>query len=640
MRYLSHALIVGVLVCTQACPASNESHRRGVPAVGNAVADYTAIDCHGARHRLSELSAHKIVVLAFIGVDCPLAKLYAPRLASLAKSYESKGVAFVGVDSNRQDAISRIAVFARQSNLDFPILKDLQQRIADSVGATRTPEVVVLDGSRRIRYRGRIDDQYGFNPTNRAADYHRIRPMYNDLETAIGQLLANQSVSRPETEATGCLIGRDRQPIPHSDVTYAKDIAPLLNRKCVVCHRSGQIGPFPLTDYEEAAGWADMIAEVTESNRMPPWHADSKYGKFANDARLSTGEKTLFAKWAEAGAPRGDLNDLPSHPHFADGWLISKPDAVYYMSEQSFAVKATGVVEYQNFVVDPDWREDRWLAAVEPRPGNPSVVHHILVFVIPPGGSAPTLRSDDLFVGCYTPGVRPVPLPEGLAFRGPAGSKLFFEIHYTPNGVAQSDRSCVGIKYADPHAVRREVTVCSAFNTRFEIPPGAPDYEVRSQYVFNQDSLLLTLMPHMHLRGKRFLYEMTFPDGKRETLLSVPNYDFGWQTYYRLAEPRLIPKGSVLNCVAHYDNSEENLNNPDPKAYVRWGNQTYDEMMHGLFEIAPAQEGVFREPLLFAFHQVPFSSNQILAVVLTTINVAILGVLGFRMLRTRKSRSR
>jgi hypothetical protein len=387
-----------------------------------------------------------------------------------------------------------------------------------------------------------------------------------------------------------------------------------------------------------------MISEVTELNRMPPWHADPKYGSFRNDSHLTDNEKHIFAEWAAAGAPQGDPKDLPPPPQFADGWMIPEPDEIIYMSSRLYDVPATGIVPYKYFVVDPGWKEDRWISAIEARPGNPSVVHHILVAAIPPGAEKrEVLREDDAYLGTYVPGFLHEALGPGFARPVPAGSKLVFNVHYTPNGTPQEDRSYVGIKFADPKSVIREVTVSCAFNHQFRIPPGASNYEVRSQYAFKCDSLLLAFGPHMHYRGKDFLYEALYPNGHREILLSVPRYDFGWQPMYRLQEPKMVPRGTVITCVAHFDNSEANLNNPDPKVAVTWGQQTFDEMMAGFFEIAPAAEGLLHRtrwwtPIVSRWTLVGsrLSAGDLAGIMLTIVNVFVIGAITVGLLRSRK----
>jgi peroxiredoxin len=557
-------------------------------AIGTSVPNFSLRDYRGQNQSLDQLAKDKVVVLAFLGTECPLCKIYAPRLVELAKQYESKGVVFLGIAPNRQDAVTEIAAYARNHEIAFPILKDLNQTIANQVGVARTPEVVVLDRKHAIRYRGRIDDQYGFKSNQ---NYQKAAAGERNLADAIDAVLTDKPVTNAETKVAGCLIGRDLKPDATSDVTYCNQIVRILNSNCVFCHREGQIAPFTLTNYEEVAGWAGMIDEVVQSERMPPWHADERFGHFQNDARLSKQDKATIAKWVDAGAPQGDPKQLPEPPKFAEGWMIPKPDQVIYMRDEAYDVPATGVVEYQMFVVDPGWTEDKWISSIEPRPGNASVVHHILLFVIPPDGNLNGgLGSGNDFLGAFAPGLRPEPLPTGLARFVPAGSKLIFQMHYTPNGSPQKDRSYCGFVFADPKTVKKEVRVSSAVNAVFQIPPGEGNFPVQARQIFRDDTLLLTLMPHMHLRGKAFRYEVTYPDGKKETILDVPRYDFGWQTNYRLAEPKFLPRGTRMDCYAVFDNSDENLNNPDSKAAVRFGDQTFEEMMIGFFETAPAHE--------------------------------------------------
>jgi peroxiredoxin len=558
--------------------------------VGKTIENFTAQDFRGKEVSLADFAGSKQVVVAFLGTQCPLAKLYAPRLNELAAEFEKQGVAFIGIDSNRQDSITELAHYARIHKIDFPILKDAGNVIADQFSAVRTPEVFLLDGDRVVRYWGRIDDQYGFGEG--FVGYQREQPVQRDLANAIAEVAAGKPVTNPVMDSQGCHIGRIKEPVANSEITYSKHIAKIFNDNCVFCHREGQIGPFTLTSYEDAVGWADMIREVTNERRMPPWHADPKIGHFSNDARLSAEELAQINTWVENGAPEGDPNDAPPTPQFATGWQIPKPDSVIKMADEPYQVPATGTVEYQRFVVDPGFTEDKWVQAMECVPGNPAVVHHIIVYLVPPGvtpsGQAGRLRSN--WLGAFAPGLRPQVLEEGLGRYIQAGSKLLFEMHYTPNGTAHTDLSYVGFKWADPKTVKKEVAVQNAGNFTFKIPPGDPNYEVESEFVFRKNSILLTVSPHMHVRGKDFRYDLIYPDGKRETLLWVPQYDFGWQTTYELAEPKHVPRGSKLYCVAHFDNSEDNYANPDPTKEVTWGEQTWEEMMFGWFEMSLADQ--------------------------------------------------
>ena len=357
------------------------------PVVGTKVASFTLRDYRGAESSLEQFAAKKAVVLAFVGCECPVARLYGPRLAKLAKDYEAKGVQFLGIDANQQDGVSQIARFAKDAGIEFPILKDVNNVLADQLGVQRTTEVLVLDADRIIRYRGRIDDQYNVGIS-------RTKSTQNDLAEALDELLAGKPVSKPTTPAVGCFIGRVHKPAATGTVTFAKDVARIFNKHCVECHHPGEIGPFSLTSYDEAIGWADTIDEVVREGRMPPWHADPKYGHFANDSRLSADEKKTIADWIEAGTPEGDPKDMPAAPTFAAGWRIPKPDVVFTVPKP-FKVKATGTIDYQFFVIDTGFTEDKWIQAAEVKPSCRAVVHHVLVFVQPP--SEPLVLTPDAF---------------------------------------------------------------------------------------------------------------------------------------------------------------------------------------------------------------------------------------------------
>jgi peroxiredoxin/mono/diheme cytochrome c family protein len=368
-------------------------------------------DFRGGWHQLDEVKDRKLVVLAFLGTECPVAKTYAPRLAELARSFEKKGVAFFGVDSNEQDAPSRLARFAKDCELSFPFLKDVGNELADQLGAERTPEVFVLDSDRVVRYRGRIDDQF-------ALGVHRAAPTRHDLTDALESLLAGRSVAHERTEPAGCKIGRVTKAPADAKVTYSKQVARVLRDRCVACHREGEIAPFALNSYKQAAGWASMIDEVVQGGRMPPWHASPEFGKFSNNAQLSAAEKQTIAAWVAAGAPEGDARDLPEPAKYVEGWRIPAPDLKISLPK-TVKIPAEGTMPYQNFVVDPKLKEDVWVRASQVRPGNPSVVHHLVVFVMPPGEEG--ARNNIDFLAAYAPGMPPRILPEGAAKLIPAG---------------------------------------------------------------------------------------------------------------------------------------------------------------------------------------------------------------------------
>jgi peroxiredoxin len=560
-----------------------------VPLIGRTIDDFTLQDFRGKKVALSEYANKDAVVVYFLGTECPIAKLYGARVQKLAEQFGARGVAFVGVSSNVQDSLAELAAHARTHEITFPILKDLGNKVADQFGATRTPQVFVLDRERKVRYAGRVDAQFTFGTGVGLAQPQEQRA---DLAIALDELLTGKEISVPLTEPKGCLIGRAHESNSDSTVTYSKQIARLIQKNCLECHREGQIAPFALADYEEVAGWGEMIAEVVREERMPPWHANPQYGHFANATRLSAEEKQLIADWVAAGCPRGNASDLPEPRKFHAGWFLPRePDQVFYMTEQPVDVKAEGVESYRRYTIDPGFTEDKWVKLAECMPGNRAVVHHIIVFIKPPGYETKSRGGDgDVrgfgFLAGFAPGTRPLVSPAGWAKKIPAGSKLVFEMHYTPIGTPQQDKSSVGMIFLDEKEVTHQLATAGASNSKFEIPPHDSNYQVKSQQKFNRDVTLLSLFPHMHMRGKSFRYELVSPGSTdREILLDVPHYDFNWQNSFILAEPRKIPAGSVLHCTAHFDNSSENLSNPDPTKPVRWGPQTWEEMMIGWYDI-------------------------------------------------------
>jgi peroxiredoxin len=552
-------------------------------SVGRKIDTFSLPDTHGKTQELTQLSDGKLLVVAFIGTECPLAKQYAPRLGALAAEYESKGVNFIAIDANLQDSLAEIAQFARMYDLKFPVLKDMSNRVADAFGATRTPEVFLLDVNRVVHYAGRIDDQFGFKT---GAGYAKPRLERRDLAAAIDELLAGKPVSQPMIKADGCLIGRVKRE-PHGEVTYSNQIARIVQNRCQECHRAGEVAPFAMESYDDIVGWAETIREVVDQGRMPPWFASPDHGKFVNDARLTLEEKAFIATWVDNGCPEGDRSQLPPPREFAKGWRIGAPDQVIYMDEKPYDVPAEGTVEYKYFTVDPGWTEDKWVQATESRPGNHAVVHHIIVFIKRPGADDQMMTG----LGGYAPGNPADVHPLGTATFVPAGSKLLFQLHYTPNGTATTDRSMIGVKFADAKTVKKKIHGDAVGNLSLKIPPGESNYEVSAKHKFRRDMLLLNMTPHMHLRGKDFRYVLDYPDGRSEVLLDVPNWDFNWQLRYEFAEPVQVPKGSVLRCIAHFDNSAENLANPDPTSEVRFGDQTWEEMMFGFYaSIDPTED--------------------------------------------------
>ena len=549
------------------------------PATGQQVGDFELNDFHGNAVALHDYQEAKVVVLAVLGTECPLAKLYGPRLQELDDRFGSE-VAFIGINANTQDSITEIAAYARRHKIAFPILKDLGNKIVDELGAVRTPEIFVLDFKRRIRYQGRIDDQYSVGVIRGFAKREF-------LADAVNALLAGRNPRRSYMEPVGCHIGRVRIPIADSKVTYSNQVSRILQKRCVSCHRDGEIAPFALIDYDDVVGWSEMIAEVVADQRMPPWHATQDHLKFINDRTMSGEEKKLIYSWVANGAPEGDRSMLPPPLSFpvADWDLPKKPDAAFNIQNTPFKVKSQGEVKYQWFTVNPGFTEDKWIRAVEIIPGNPAVVHHVLAFIQLPGETQ--LRGSRGYLAGFVPGLRADSFPAGMAKRLPVGAKLVFQIHYTAVGSEQFDQSKIGFVFMEDVDVKQEIITTSAVNGRFVIPAGEGNHQVKASAQKSPAAVTLVGMnPHMHLRGKSFRYDVRLPNGEIETLLDIPAYDFNWQTQYRLTTPKRLPAGAQILCTAHFDNSEANLNNPDPTTDVRWGDQTWEEMMIGYFDIA------------------------------------------------------
>jgi hypothetical protein len=393
--------------------------------------------------------------------------------------------------------------------------------------------------------------------------------------------------------------------------TFSKDVAPILFKNCVSCHRPGEMAPMSLLTYAQARPFARSIREKVELGTMPPWHAEAPAGTFLNERQLTSTEKGILVRWASNGAPEGDPKDMPPVPSFPTGWTIGTPDAIFTMAKP-YDVPASGEIAYQFVQIPTNFTEDKWAQAIEIRPGVRSVVHHVLVFASEPGGTprqqpfvqrpgggngrgaaqvAPALaaalrgRAQNAatnrgpLIATTAPGTNAQLFQPGKAMRIKAGSILTLQIHYTATGKAEKDSTSVGFIFAK-EPPQQEVRSSAFVNAQLTIPAGATNHRVDSVIDFNQDAHIVALFPHTHLRGKNWEYQLTYPDGREEVVLAVPRYDFNWQTYYQFAKPIAAPKGSTLRAIAHYDNSANNKANPDPKVEVRWGDQTWEEMQY------------------------------------------------------------
>ncbi len=561
--------------------------------VGRMMPDASGATLDGTSSSWRSGRGERATVIALTSVTCPLCRKFAPSLARIESEFAKQGVSFVYVNVSGLDSKDAMRKQVADAGFKGLYLEDRNQSIVDALDARTTTEVFVVDAASTLVYRGAVSDQYG-------VDFTREAPREHYLEDALRAVLQGAQPSTAATTSPGCAIERTRAgaPVPPTAPTYAREIARIINANCVECHRSGGVGPFPLDSYEAVARRAIMIRSVTEAGTMPPWFAAPMHGKdgaalpspWANDRSLGTAEKQAIAAWIDAGKPEGDPKALPLSRSFAKGeWTIGMPDKVIQLPEP-IAIKADGFMAYQMVVVPTGIAEDRWVKGVQIVPTDPSVVHHVLVFALDEDAAKDPatrrrLAADESggYWAAYVPGNAAITFPEGLARRLPARSSLLFQIHYTPNGIATQDQLKLGMVFTD-EAPRHLVRTAAVAARRIAIPPGAGNHREDATVRLPADARIVAFMPHMHVRGKAYRYELDVPGEARRTLLDIPDYDFNWQLRYELREPLEAPRGATLHGTAWYDNSADNPANPDPTKTVRWGPQTVDEMMLGYIE--------------------------------------------------------
>jgi thiol-disulfide isomerase/thioredoxin len=569
---LRNSLVALALVLLQAAEARPQAPVK----VGDRVGKIAFTDIRSLPRTLDDFKPKKAVVLVFTNTTCPIARRYLPAVQSLADDYHDKGVRFVAVNAADDDSVIAMATQAVRAEMSIPFVKDFGGVCARALGIRRTPEaVVVADG--HLRYRGRIDDQYRLGGT-------RKEPTRRDLKEAIDAVLDGRPVAVPETEVDGCPITFPK-PREHKAVNFAEHVAPILQKHCWQCHQSGGSAPFALTSHKQAAAKADALAEVVSDQRMPPWFAAHEFGPFINRRGLTDEERSTIVDWARSGALAGDLAKAPAAPKLRESkWEIDQPDLVLETSD--LKLPAAGDIPYQYAILSHVFLTDTWVQAAQIRPDNPRSLHHCnMAFANLSEGF-----SERNFITGYVPGGEPVNLDDGTAFLIPAGSVLALQMHFVATGKPETCRVSVGLRFPRG-VVQRRLRNLQLTDSRFAIPPGAPAHRVSASRVLDADVIGVGLFAHMHLRGKDMTFTAHPPAGKDETLLIIPNYNFAWQIPYRWEPGKVrLAKGTKLQCVAHYDNSPFNPYNPDPKATVRNGPQTHNEMMFGFFFYTDAGE--------------------------------------------------
>ena len=566
------ATMTFLVLLAVACVMPFTNLQAAPPAIGDLIADLRFKDIRALPRSLNDLGAKKAYVFVFTTTSCPLVRRSIPKLIDLDTRYAPQDVQIVAVNVGAEDTIRDMAAQAIDLGAAFPFVKDSNLSCARSLGVTRTPEVAVLDANKKLAYRGRIDDQLRLGGA-------RPDPTRRDLEEAIRDLLEGRPVAVSETPVDGCVIETPPQsavalPAP----TFHRDVAPILQKRCVSCHSEGTAAPFALNTFRDAAAHAEMLAEVVEDQRMPPWYAHPKYGKFQNDPSLTREERDTVVRWVKTGRTEGEPSADPPKPVEVPKWRIGTPDVVISMVEQH-TVPATGFVPYRYVALPYLFLSDTWVEAIEIRPDNLSVVHHCNMAYATTKGAG-----EETFITGHVPGGQPMDLGRfnnGVGFFIPKMAILGLQIHYTTTGKEENCRISVGLRFPRK-PVQKQVRHVLLDPHRIAIAPNHGAFPIQSRKVLDRDVMLLGMFTHMHVRGKDMTFYATAPDQPRETLLQIPNYNFEWQLGYEI-EPgqKRLPKGTAIEAIAHYDNSAFNPYNPDPKRTVPYGQQTYDEMFNG-----------------------------------------------------------
>jgi peroxiredoxin/mono/diheme cytochrome c family protein len=562
--------------------------------------DFTLTDPAGKPVSLHGLKDRKAVVVVFLSFECPVANSYTPVLADLHRAYADKGVAFLGINSTEDLDAKQLADKAKEFRLPFPVLKDRDFAAVDVFQAGHTPEAFVLDAGFVLRYRGRIDDSY----------YQRLKKKdktTDDLKWALDAVLAGQPVKTPATLPIGCPIAREAPPARDGKVTFHRDVLPILQNHCQQCHRPGEVGPFPLLTYKQAVNWASDVKEYTRDRKMPPWKP-VEGPAFHNERKLSDRDIATLAAWADGGTPEGDPKDAPPAKKFVDGWHLGKPDLVLTVPEE-MTIGASGRDLFRVVVLPTGLTEDRYVVAIEVRPGNNRVLHHTLNFFDRSGqsrkleqkekerakkpdeqdagpgytaamglGFRPANPSDVGGLGGWAPGQLGRQLPEGVGYLLPKGADVVVQLHYHRTGRVEKDRTSIGLYFAKK-PVEKQFQSAVLPGRFFFIPANEERFAVHGGIELQHDCRLYSVMPHMHMLGREIKVTVTPPEGKPFTLVAIKDWDYNWQETYFLREPLDLKKGTKVVVEAFYNNSEKNPSNPfKPPRPVIFGEQTDNEM--------------------------------------------------------------
>ncbi len=603
-------VMVVLLLCSAGTRAGDRPPTDKIGKPIDAVACKPIVASSGSLH---DLKGREATVVVFLSLECPVSSSYVPLLCELARQYQDKGVAFVGIAVNEDLDPAELARQVRDFKFTFPVIRDVNHAAVAAFQARRTPEAFVLDSRFVLRYRGRIDNGYAARlKKNRQVTRH-------DLQQALDEVLAGKPVTEPATVAVGCPIVRERpERAAGTGVTFYKDVLPVLQNHCQTCHRPGAVGPFSLLTYRQAVNWASDIKEYTETRKMPPWKP-VEGPAFHHERKLSERDLATLAAWVDGGTPEGDPKDAPPPRRFTGGWQFGKPDLML-IPEADFQLAASGNDVFRCFVLPTHLAEDRYVVAVDLRPGNPRVVHHSLLFLDTTGrarklaqaeqerkkgaaeresgpgystsmgvGFAPTGA-----LGGWAPGQQARELPDGTGYYLPRGSDVIMQVHYHRDGRPEADRTTLGLYFAKK-PVRRRFQSLVIPGRFFVIPRGEEHYHVQGSVWCRNECTLYSVMPHMHMLGREVKIRMTPPNAPTRTLIAIKDWDYNWQETYFLKEPISVPAGTRFDIEAVYDNTDNNPSNPfHPPRPVFFGQETTNEMCYGFLGVASDRPGRIR----------------------------------------------
>lgn len=575
------AVITGCTTDNKAVSALDNATTAAATAAAtpSTIDNFMLVDQNLQAHELYRMGDAKAIVLVSYGVGCPIVRSNTPALKALRDKYAAQGVEFMLIDSNLQDSREAVIAEAKEFGQDIPILMDTNQLVGEALGVTRTTQVFIVNPKTwQVVYRGPIDDRVDYGGAQKA----NVTPF---ADNALGALLDGKPVQQASVDSKGCLVDFPERAkrAQHAKISYATQVAPILEKNCVGCHQQGSIGPFALDSYQKVKGFAPMIREVLRTDRMPPYNADPHVGKFADNKNLTPAEIKTIVHWVEAGAPRGAGPDpLAAKKHVAEEWPLGKPDLV--LNIPAYKIPASGVVDYQYpYAVNP-LTEGKWLKASTVKVGDRQGVHHVLTGYMKEVPKAPGQGRENAWgisVGGYAVGAESEIMPKNVGAWLPPGGAVGFQVHYTPYGKDVVDNSQIALYfYKDnekPGLVMHNSVIA---DQSISLPPNDGDHKEVAYLEFPKDALLYAAFPHAHYRGKSADLWIRYPDGTEKLLLALPRYDFSWQRDYTFAEPVKVPAGSKLIAHFRYDNSKRNPANPDPSKTVVWGDQSWEEMFY------------------------------------------------------------